>query len=207
MNRSRIKQTAIAALACASVAAVIGIATGAAAPSSSDKTKSRSEFGLAPGGGPPIGLRAVIRNDGRPKVLSFTGGARRAVGGPPVHSEMVVPTKSGDDFETITQDSGKVDSVSSSQLTITEGTDQATYKTVTLDIPADAQVIRDGRKADLGDLRQGDQVHVSQSPQDTFVFAADSSYAKKLEKCGPLPPGVDGFPPGLPPMAYGRRGH
>ena len=120
-----------------------------------------------------------------------------------------MPTKSGDSFETITQDSGKVQSISGSQLTITEGTEQATYKTVTLDIPSDAKVIRNGKTAAVGDLQQGDQVHVSQSPQNSFVFAADSTFTKKLGKGGPMPPppGIGGMPPGLPPGPNGRRGH
>jgi hypothetical protein len=206
MDRSRIKYSAAAALICASVAATIGIATGAAAPSSSSNGNSSAADDIAaapfpapPGvrrGGPP-GLRP------RGRVIFRSGGPIREFGGPPVHSEMVIPTKSGDDFETVTQDSGKVKSVSGDQLTITEGTEQATYKTVSLDIPSDATVIRKGKKAELGDLQEGDQVHVSQSPENTFVFAADFEFAKKLRKHGglPPPPGAGGLPPGLPLMA------
>jgi hypothetical protein len=202
MDRSRIKYTAAAALICASVAATIGIATGAAAPSSKDKGSSANNPGEA-------GYVASARVPAPPgarrggKILFRAGGPIREFGGPPVHSEMVVPTKSGDDFETITQDSGKVKSVSGDQLTITEGTEHATYQTVTLDIPSDATVIRKGEKAELSDLQEGDQVHVSQSPQKTFVFSADFEFAKKLRKHGglPPPPGVGGLPPGLPLMA------
>jgi hypothetical protein len=209
MDRSRIKYTAAAALICASVAATIGIATGAAAPSSNDKGDSSDDGGAA-------GYVATARFPAPPgahrgaSVIFRAGGPIRELGGPPVHSEMVIPTKSGDDFETVTQDSGKVKSVSGDQLTITEGTEQATYKTVTLDVPSDAKVIRKGEKADLGDLQQGDQVHVSQSPENTFVFAADFEFAKKLRKHGglPPPPGVGGLPPGLPLMApMAHRGH
>jgi hypothetical protein len=218
MDRSRIKYTAAAALICASVAATIGIATGAAAPSSSSNSSNSNsnesaadDIAAAPFPAPP-GLRAGAPPGVRPgaRVIFRSGGPIREFGGPPVHSEMVVPTKSGEDFETITQDSGTVQSVSGDQLTITEGTKQATYKTVTLDIPSDATVIRKGEKAELGDLQQGDQVHVSQSPQNTFVYAADLEFTNKLRKHGglPPPPGVGGLPPGLPLMApMAHRGH
>ena len=56
------------------------------------------------------------------------------VGGPPVHSESVVPNEDGDGFETVTSDSGKVKSVSGSELTVTTGTDDADYKDVTIDV-------------------------------------------------------------------------
>jgi hypothetical protein len=212
MDRSRLKYTAAAALICASVAATIGIATGAAAPSSNDKGSSANNWGEA-------GYAATARVPAPPppgarrggKMLFRAGGPIREFGGPPVHSEMVVPTKSGDDFETITQDSGKLQSVSSDQLTIVEGTDEATYKTVTLDIPSDATVIRNGKKAELGDLQEGDQVHVSQAPQKTFVYASDSEFIKNLfrhHRSLPPPPGVGGLPPGLPPMPpMARRGN
>ena len=59
MNRTRIKQTTAAIAACATVAAVVGIATGAAAPSNSNSNGNASgpsfEYGTAvgppPGGG------------------------------------------------------------------------------------------------------------------------------------------------------------
>jgi hypothetical protein len=207
MNRIRIRNAVAAVAATASVAAVVGIATGAAAPSQKEKGTRSSGTVFRAFPGPPgapgegqITFRAGHGPKGRPPML---------FGGPPVHSEMVVPTKSGDGFETITQDSGKVQSVSGSQVTITEGTEQATYKTVTLDIPSDARVIRNGKAADPSDLQQGDQVHVSQSPQNSFVFAADSTFTKKLGRNRPLPPppGIGGLPPGLPPAPMGRRGH
>jgi hypothetical protein len=207
MNRTRIRNAVTAVAATAAVAAIVGIATGAAAPSQKEKgTKSNgATYRVFPGPpGAPARGRLMFRTGPGPK-----GRPPLPFGGPPVHSEMVVPTKSGDSFETITQDSGKVQSVSGSQLTITEGTDQATYKTVTLDVPSDAKVIRDGKTADLSELQPGDQVHVSQSPQNSFVFAADSTFTKKLGRNGPLPPppGIGGLPPGLPPAPMGRRGH
>jgi hypothetical protein len=201
MNRTHIKRTAVAALTCATVAAAIGIATGAAAPSNDSKGKSSSstdDFG------PGFVVRCPAPPSARKLQLEIGPGP---IGGPPLHSEMVVPTRSGEDFVTVTQDSGTVKSVSGDQLTITEGTKEATYKTVTLDIPGDARIVRNGRNAALGDLQPGDQVHVSRSPQDSFVFASDSDYLKNAIrpiKHLPRPPGVDGLPPGLPPIGMAR---
>ena len=67
----------------------------------------------------------------------------------PVHAVQVVPNKAGDGFDTVTEDSGTVKSVSGAALTITEGTDKATYATPTLTIPAGATVERnfDDREA------------------------------------------------------------
>jgi len=221
MNRTRIKHTATAIVACATVAAVVGIATGAAAPSKNNSNGNAAaptfEYGTAigppPGGG--IATAAAIKGKGPRVAFRGPAGGPGPLGGPPVHSEMVVPNKAGDGFITVTGDDGKVNSVSGSQLTITEGTEKATYKTVTLDIPSDATVVRDGDKAQLSDLQAGDQVHVSQSPDNSFVFATDSAFQQKMLKQFrqhfknlPKPPsGVPGgMPPGLPP-ALGRQGN
>jgi hypothetical protein len=190
MNRSRIKQTAIAALTCATVAGAIGIATVAAAPPNNGPTNHRAGPRDMPPGMPP------------PPALGRRGVPPTIISGPPLHSEMVVPTRSGNDFITVTQDSGTVKSVSGDRLTITEGTEEATYKTVTLAIPGDATIVRNGKRAELADLRMSDQVHVSQSPQDSFVFASDSDYRKSAFRRFrhlPRPPGAGGLPPGGPP--------
>lgn len=218
MNRSRIKHTATAIVACATVAAVAGIATGAAAPSSNDNSTSNGNSGqLAPFPG-PIGPPPprVVGHGAAGKSGGVVLRGPDAFGGPPLHSEMVVPNKAGDGFITVTMDDGKVNSVSGNQLTITEGTEKATYKTVTLDIPSDATVVRDGDKSQLSDLKEGDQVHVSQSPEGSFVFATDSAFQQKMQrqfrqhfKNLPKPPSglPGGPPPGLPPEALGRRGN
>jgi hypothetical protein len=220
MNRTRIKQTAVTIAATATVAAVVGIATGAAAPSKNNSNGNTAapsfEYGTAigppPGGG--IATARAIKGKGPHLMFRGPGDGPGPLGGPPVHSEMVVPNKAGDGFITVTGDDGKVNSVSGSQLTITEGTEKATYKTVTLDVPSDATVVRDGDKAQLSDLQAGDQVHVSQSPDGSFVFATDSAFQKKMQKQFrqhfknlPKPPsGLPGGPPaGLPPL--GRRGN
>ena len=67
-------------------------------------------------------------------------------------------------FANVTFERGKVDSVSGQQLTITEGTAKATYKTVTVTIPAGA-VVRDNRqKATLSDVKAGQRVLVLTRP-------------------------------------------
>ena len=213
MIRSRSIQIGVAAAVCAMTAAMIGIATGAAAPS-----KSSSRNGVARGsfpGPPPPGFRFQRGTMNGAKLPRPPKGAmEHSLGGPPVHSEMVVPNKDGDGFVTVTQDNGKVDSVSGDQLTITEGTQKATYKTVTVDIPGDATIVRNGKKAELSDLQAGDQVHASISPENSFVFATDASFFKHLHKNGrPLPPppefgaGMPGGPPpmGLPPRQGGSK--
>jgi hypothetical protein len=194
----------------ATVTATIGVVTGAlAASNNSDGKGSSTETFEVPA--PPrgaVGLAYKARGAKRPMIEFRTGGPG-PIGGPPVHSELVVPTKDGKDFETVTQDDGKVQSVSGDQLTITEGTEEATYKTVTLDIPSDAKVVRNGKEVDLSDLQAGDQAHVSQSPEGSFVFAADGSFFKKLRFHGrglPPPPAFGGMPPGLPPAPRAHRG-
>jgi hypothetical protein len=163
---------AIGAL-CALVGAGAGIAGSSAATSS--KSQSRS---AAPGGpgGPP-------------------GGPFRVGGGPPVHSEAVVPNKAGDGFVTVTTDAGVVKSVSGDQLTITEGTKTLTYKNVTVTVPSGATIYRNGQKASLSALTTGDHVMVSSSTDGTVVGAFDSSHRPRPPHGG-LPPG--GPPPGGP---------
>lgn len=205
MNRIRLKQTAAAGLTCAIVASVIGIATGAAAPFNDDDSSglNGTEAETLPGP-PPIGAAISLRRG------ALEGDGRRVISGPPVHSELVVPTRSGDDFETVTQDSGTVKSVSGDQLTITEGTEEATYRTVTIEIPDDAKVLRNGEQVELGDLKEGDRVHVSRSPDDSFVFATDEEFFEKAIhrfRDLPRPPRAGGLMPGLPPTPWPRRGN
>ena len=92
------------------------------------------------------------------------GLAARAVSG-----TVVVRTKAG--FRTVSFERGKVDTVSGQQLTITEGTPKATYKTVTVTIPAGALVRDDRQKASLSDLKAGQRVTVVNAPKRTVVVA------------------------------------
>jgi hypothetical protein len=90
--------------------------------------------------------------------------------GGPVHAELVVPDRQGG-FQTVTLDRGAVKSVSGDQLTIAEGTPKATYKDVTLTIPATAKIRRNGDDAQLSDLQAGDLVTVVTTGDKTFVKA------------------------------------
>lgn len=89
-----------------------------------------------------------------------------------VHGDFVIATKTG--FATVTLDSGYVQSLTGQQLTLREGTKTATYKTVTLTIPADARVRDSGQKATLADVKPGQHVLVLQWPKRTKVIARDA---------------------------------
>ena len=157
MQRSILVRGGFVVGACALVGAIGGIAGSAAAPSSKSQTQTTTNghMGWGPGRG------------GHP---GFAGG------GPAVHAELVVPNKDGNGFITVTMDSGTVKSVNGDQVTITEGTDKATYKDATLTIPSDATVRRNFADAKLSDLKEGDHVHVSQSSEGSFVFAVDDAH-------------------------------
>src|SRR3954453_10918302 len=89
-----------------------------------------------------------------------------------VHAEAVVPTRSGD-FATVVFDRGTVKDVSGDQLTVTEGTKDATYKTETFTVPDGAKIRRWGTDdAKLSDLQTGDRVAVIRTPKKYFVLAA-----------------------------------
>jgi hypothetical protein len=86
-----------------------------------------------------------------------------------VQGSVVVHTQDG--FATVTFERGKVDSVSGQQLTLTEGTRKAGYKTVTVTIPVNA-VVRDNRqKATLTAVKAGQRVLVLAAPKRTYVIA------------------------------------
>ncbi|MGI8904728.1 MAG: hypothetical protein ACR2IP_13990 [Solirubrobacteraceae bacterium] len=86
-----------------------------------------------------------------------------------VHGDLVVKTKTG--FATATFDRGVVQSVSGQQLTLKEGTKKATYKTVTLTIPANARVRDNRQKATLADVKPGQRARVVALPKRTIVVA------------------------------------
>ena len=128
-----------------------------------------------------VGISAITSAGAAPSTASATGasghpavkragirarGLRRLSRA--VQGSAVVHTKNG--FATVTFARGKVEAVSGNQLTIAEGTRTATYKTVTLTIPANA-VIRDNRSpATLADVKAGQRVLVVQAPKRTFVI-------------------------------------
>ncbi len=95
------------------------------------------------------------------------GALRRAV-----HVAAVVPAAGGT-FATVTRDRGIVKSVTGDQLVLQEGTKKATYKTVTITVPADA-IVHDNRAvAKLSDVRPGQVARIVQGPKKTRVNAHD----------------------------------
>jgi hypothetical protein len=86
-----------------------------------------------------------------------------------VQGSAVVRTADG--FATVSFERGKVVSVSGQQLTLTEGTPKATYKTVTVTVPTNA-VVRDNRQtASLSDVKAGQRAIVLTAPKHTYVIA------------------------------------
>jgi hypothetical protein len=152
--------------AVGAVCALVGGAAGIAASSASSPTQTKA-----------AGASAVIAEGPGPW---FGFGPLADAAGPPVHSENVVPNKKGG-FDSVTMDRGSFSSLSADQLTITEGTKTATYKTVTLTIPSGATVRRNGEAAKLSDLKSGDTVMVLQSPQGTVVTAHDAQHPDLLQ--------------------------
>jgi hypothetical protein len=99
--------------------------------------------------------------------------ARRTILRRAVQGDVVVASKNG--FATVTLNRGFVQSVSGQQLTIREGTRKATYKTVTLTIPAGAKVRDNGKAASLSELSAGQRVGVVQGPKRTRVTARNAA--------------------------------
>jgi hypothetical protein len=106
-------------------------------------------------------------HSGAQHVKRRAGGLRRLAHA--VQGSAVVRTAGG--FATVTFERGKVDSVSGQQLTITEGTPKATYKTVTVTVPTNA-IVRDNRqKTTLSAVKAGQRVVVLTVPKRTYVIA------------------------------------
>jgi hypothetical protein len=178
----------VAAL-CATVAAAAGIA-GSSAKTSSKKSRTTNNSTQS---GTPA----------HPRL-------RRVMFGGPVHAEVVVLNKAGTAWITVTEDNGTFSSLSGDQLTITEGTKAVPYKTVTLTIPADAKIIRNGKTAKLTDFVANDHIHVMQSSEGTIVIGGDEKpvfdgpFGKGGGPKGPMhihPGGGPGFPgPGMGPL-------
>ena len=96
------------------------------------------------------------------------GRLRRAV-----HADLVVATKDGK-FVNVTVDRGTVEKVEGNSLTLKEGTKNATYKTVTIDLPSNA-VVRVKRKAGtLADVKAGRHAMVVRGPQRTAVIVRNA---------------------------------
>lgn len=157
MQRSTMMRTGAVGAVCA----LAGAAAGIAGSSASSPRPAKAAVGSA----------AMA---GSPGALMWFGAGADAVG-PPIHSETVVPNDKGG-FDTVTMDRGAFSSLSGDQLTITEGTKTATYKTVTLTIPSGASVRRNGEAAKLSNLKSGDTVMVMQGAKGTVVAANDAQH-------------------------------
>ena len=162
MQRSTMMRMGAVGAVCALVGGAAGIAASSASSPPATKVVGASGV-IAEGPGLPSGL-----------------GPLADAAGPPVHSENVVPNKNGG-FDTVTMDRGSFSSLSGDQLTITEGTKAAAYKTLTLTIPSGATVRRNGQAAKLSDLKSGDTVMVLQSPHGTDVAAHDAQHPDLLQ--------------------------
>jgi len=162
MQRSTMMRMGAVGAVCALAGATAGIAGSSA---SSSKPTQTAVASAAIADGPGVRLKF---------------GPLADAAGPPVHSDTVVPNEKGG-FDTVTMDRGSFSSLSGDQLTITEGTKTATYKTLTLTIPSGASVTRNGEAAKLSDLKSGDTVMVAQSPQGTVVAAHDAQHPDVLQ--------------------------
>lgn len=190
-----VKVTGVATV-CALAGAGAGIA-GSTAATSTSTTKAKSATAAKAG---------KARFAGRRGFGPMMGGH-----GPSVHEESVVLDKAGKAWITETEDRGTVKSVSGQDLTITEGTKAVPYKDVTVTIPSGATIVRNGKTAQLSDLKAGDHVNVSASSDGTTVFAGDDTFRPggphgfgdhDGDHHGP-PPGAPGMPgaPGTYPGA------
>jgi hypothetical protein len=142
--RKHLKLIGVAA-SCAAIGAGASAIASAGAASTSSQAKN---------------VRSVHARRGLRRALART-----------VHGDLVVATKAG--FATVTVDRGFVQSLSGQRLSLREGTRKATYKTVTLTLPASALVRDNGKKATLADVKQGQHALVLQAPKRTFLIARD----------------------------------
>jgi hypothetical protein len=150
--RNHLKLLTIGAV-CAGAGAGAGAIASAGAAGPSTTTANTAAASAA-----PTAAKARVRR----------GLARRSVQG-----DIVVATRNG--FATVTFNRGFVQSVNGQQLTIREGTKAATYKVVTLAIPANAKVRDNGQSATLSQLTAGQRVGVLQGPKVTHVIARNAA--------------------------------
>ena len=87
-----------------------------------------------------------------------------------MHADLVVPAKGGK-FVDVTLDRGVVQQVSSSSITLKEGTKTATYKTVAVDLPSNVVVRIDRKAGKLSDVKAGQRALVIKGPKRTLVIA------------------------------------
>src|SRR3954452_6049441 len=201
MNGRGLRRMTFVIAICALVGALAGIAGSAAAPSNS-KSKAKTTAKAK--------AKAQLKAQRRALKRSFRfGPGPGPMRGPmfgPVHSEAVIPNADGTGFDTVTSDSGTLNSVDDTTVHVKEGTDKKTYKDdVAIDVGNDAEVFRNHEKAKLSDLKPGDHVHVIQAPKGNVVIAEDDAFIAKQQKefkgfRGEHHHGF-GFGPGGPPPA------
>ena len=151
MRANRIGKVAVVAGTCAALGAGAAVAGNAAS---------------APSGGAKAGNRAA-GPDGAKGRHGRLGALRRAV-----HVDAVVPTKDGK-FVNVTIDRGFVEKLDGNSLTLKEGTKQATYKMLRLDIPSDAVVRIKRKPGKLSDIKTGQHAMVVHGPKRTLVIVRD----------------------------------
>lgn len=201
-RKPHLKQVIAVGATCAVVGAGAGIAGSMAAPKSKQSSSAQGTTGATGSTG------AKGKRGKRGRGFHLPGGHLRR-GGFPIHSEMVVPKRSGSGFTTVTTDAGKLKSVDGNTLTVTEGTDTEVYKTVDIDVGGSAKVHRNGKTAKVSDLKAGDFVLVAKDDSGYRVHAVDAATRKALRNRGPRGrgPGGPGFRgPGRPGFGGGPGG-
>ncbi len=153
MPHPRLAKVAAVAGACACV----GVGAGVLGSASADN-----------GSGAPAGAAGAKAGHQKHHGRHHGGPLGRAV-----HVDAVVPDGKGG-FARATIDRGFVQFVSGDRLTLREGTRRATYKTVTVTIPAGARVRENKRNAVLADLKPGQHAVVMRLPRRTVVRARDA---------------------------------
>jgi hypothetical protein len=86
-----------------------------------------------------------------------------------VSAQLVVATPRG--FVKVDVARGKVESVAGNQLRLVEGTRRATYRTVTITLPANTRVRDNRQKATLSRLAPGQRALVIRGPHRALVIA------------------------------------
>ncbi len=142
-------------LALATSCVALGVGIGALTSAGAATTTTAAHSGKT--GSAVVGAR-------RRGLRRRVGMLRRAVQG-----DLVVRTASG--FDTVSFQRGTVKSVSGAQLTLTEGTRRASYRSMTVNVPAQAVIRDDGRRTVLSSVTAGQRVLVIHAPDRTYVLA------------------------------------
>jgi hypothetical protein len=153
MLRNKFVKAGVVAVACGALGTGVAFASSALTPQSSPAQQPPSNNG-----------KHAAAHKGRKGAGPF---ARV------VHGDAVVPAQNGQ-FVNVTFDRGVVQSVQGNTLTLKEGTNNATYKTVTLTIPADAKIRDNKQPAQLSDVKPGQRAAVLLGPGHDRVIARNA---------------------------------